>query len=82
MLRVCDLPKPLPYRPLPSGGFLCPTQPLLLCRSCGDEWSANPKDYWAADPTQPLRCGRCETPLELVRKEQRYVRVKVKRGRV
>ena len=58
--------------------------PLLYCYRCGNEYSANAGDYWAASPDTVLRCstpdaafgGECEMPLRLVTKRLIYTRVK------
>ena len=65
-LTVGDLPAPRPNQTLPQGGTIMTKQPMLYCPSCGDESSANPGDYWAANPHTKLTCGDCDEPLQLV----------------
>jgi hypothetical protein len=50
-------------------------RPMLLCRTCGETYSAERGDYFMRDPGSVLRChGR---PLVLVTKHTEYRRVKV-----
>lgn len=75
LIRVRDLPPPRAGRSLPDGGYVEARQPMLHCRTCGENFSANPSDYWSADPNTVLRChGR---PLQLVDRVVTYQPVSV-----
>jgi hypothetical protein len=65
LLRVRDLPPPIPGRALPNGGYVEARQPSLYCPHCDASYSANPGDYWAANPATVLRCV-CGERLRLV----------------
>jgi hypothetical protein len=75
MIRVKDLPQPRPGRKLPDGGFVEARQPFLRCRTCGGQYSANPGDYWNANPETIMRC--CDRPMALVDEVITYVPVTV-----
>mgnify|MGYP001276996886 CR=1 FL=1 len=44
--------------------------PSLYCGECQCTWSANPGDYWAADPQTVFTC--CGESMRLVYKRVRY----------
>lgn len=41
-------------------------RPMLICLSCGGEYSANAGDYWSVAPSTVIRC--CGRPCRLVQK--------------
>jgi hypothetical protein len=47
--------------------------PILHCRKCGAEYSANKGDYWNLPATHIFVC--CKVPCKLVVKSTRYVEV-------
>ncbi len=56
-----------------------PGQPLpgvyLMCPSCRETFSAASGDYWGAPSETVCKCGDCDVPLRLVRREVTYVNV-------
>lgn len=75
LIRVRDLPPPRPGRTLPNGVHIEARQPMLRCSACGGEYSANPGNYFMADPNTVMRChGR---PLQLVDRVVTYQPVRV-----
>lgn len=73
-IRVKDLPKPAEGRTITmadgSTAHIESQQPLLYCECCGNESSANPGDYWDANPETVFSC--CGEPMRLVRKVVQY----------
>lgn len=69
-----QLPTPRPNTALKGGGTLITRQPVLLCRACGETFSANPGDYWNRAKGAEIVCGACEDEL-LVLAEQRTVTI-------
>jgi len=65
-IRVKDLPS------IPPNAY---PRPLLLCPSCGGEYSAHQGDYFASDPMTVIRC--CNRPVRLVRKRTTFETVEV-----
>lgn len=61
-----ELPEAEPNTTLAGGATLIAKQPLLCCRSCGATGSADPRDYWSADPSAEIECSECELPYVLV----------------
>jgi 5-methylcytosine-specific restriction endonuclease McrA len=47
-------------------------RPLLLCRCCGGEFSANKSDYFWMPAGDVFECCECGEPLELVTKHVVY----------
>jgi len=45
-------------------------RPLLLCRECGAEYSANAGDYWDSPDEHVFEC--CGEPMELVTRRTVY----------
>lgn len=72
-MKVRQLPPWEPSRQVetPDGPIrIEPRHPLLYCRVCGGEYSANPGDYFAANPeTVFTHCGRV---MALVQKRVVY----------
>lgn len=77
VVRVRDLP---PWEPdtehFDAKGqryYIIAKHPMLYCARCGAENSANPGDYFMANPDTVFRC--CGRPMALVRKQVTHVPV-------
>lgn len=68
-----QLPQPRPDTVLKGGGRLLARQPVLLCRACGETFSANPGDYWNRAKGAEIMCDGCDEPMVLA--EQRHVTI-------
>lgn len=80
-LRVRDLPPRCPDQVFAGGQRLTPKQLALRCRVCAGEWSADPRDYWAATPDTPLVCDDCGgVPLSLGEWLRRWVPYRAEAG--
>ncbi len=68
-IRIKDLPPWAAVRRVetPHGPVWIEAEhPSLYCTECGEHTSANPGDYWEADPETVITC--CGEPVRLVRR--------------
>lgn len=69
--------RPITVADLPDSLGVPGSRPLLLCDECFTQASADAGDYWNLPADHVLtHCGR---PMRLVRKQVRFVDVKLKR---
>lgn len=72
-ITVADLPAWEASTTLKGGGILEPIHPMLWCPECGEEFSANPSDYWSLPKDHVLKCIDCDgVPLVLAHKRTIY----------
>jgi hypothetical protein len=50
-------------------------QPVLVCRICGKEYSANPADYFLLKPDYVFGC--CDREMQLVDRRTVYVTINI-----